>query len=89
MNTPVKLALTSRLFKVLVYLDIFFCSLIFQDPDVTISAVTGLELRKAAPAGWARALGWVLNHIQTNHCELAISNDILRAKAALTLLEGP
>lgn len=51
-------------------------------------AVTGLELRKPAPALWARVLGWILNHIQANHCEQAIAADLLRAQQAQEILSG-
>jgi hypothetical protein len=67
-------------------LDVFWACLIWRDYDITISSYTGLELRKPAPALWARALGWVLNHIQANHCEGAITADIERGRAALTIL---
>jgi hypothetical protein len=67
-------------------IDILFCGWIWRDYDVTISSMTGLELRNPAPRWWARWLGWVLNHIQTNHCELAITADIERANQALALL---
>ena len=66
--------------------DIFACTLIWRDYDVTISSMCGLQLRTTKPALWARALGWVLNHLQANHCDLAIAADLQRAKATLTML---
>lgn len=66
--------------------DILLCGWIWRDYDVTISSMTGLELRKAAPRWWARWLGAFLNWIQTNHCELAIIADTERANQALELL---
>jgi hypothetical protein len=66
--------------------DIFACTLIWRDYDVTISSMCGLQLRKAKPARWAKILGWVLNHLQANHCELAIVADLQRAKTTLQML---
>ena len=76
-------------FKVLIAIDVLIADLIWRDSDITISSFTGLALRKTSPPLWAKILGWTLNHIQTNHCELAITNDALRAKAALAILEAP
>lgn len=75
------------LFKVLLYLDMFVGGLIFRDADVTISTMTGMELRKPAPRRWARILGWILNHIQQGHCEAAIVSDRARAQATLDFLK--
>ena len=75
-------------FKVLIGLDMLGSAIIWRDADVTISSLTGLELRKPNPRTWAKVLGWVLNHLQKDHTNLAIKNDILRAQVALTLLEG-
>ena len=69
-------------------LDTFGASLIWRDYALTISSMTGLELRKSAPARWARVLGWCLNHVAAGHCESAISADTLRAHQALLLLVG-
>ncbi len=66
--------------------DIFACTLIWRDYDVTISSMCGLELRRVKPALWARLLGGLLNTLQTNHCELAILADLQRAKNTLTML---
>jgi hypothetical protein len=66
--------------------DIFACTLLWRDYDVTISSMCGLELRKPVPKMWARVLGWAFNHLQTNHCELAILADLSRAKVTLTML---
>ena len=66
--------------------DIFACTLIWRDYDVTISSMCGLQLRTKTPALWARVLGGILNHLQANHCELAILADLQRAKATLTML---
>ena len=66
--------------------DIFACTLIWRDYDVTISSMCGLQLRTANPKLWAKFLGGLLNKLQTNHCELAILADLSRAKATLTML---
>lgn len=67
--------------------DILLCGWIWRDYDVTISSMTGLELRKKAGAArWAKVLGGFLNWIQTNHCELAVAADIERANQALGIL---
>lgn len=76
------------LFKFLIALDIFVCTLVWRDPDITISSMTGLELRKPKPRLWARILGWILNHVQAGHCERAVKHDILRAQMALAILEA-
>jgi hypothetical protein len=68
--------------------DVFWACVIWRDYDITISSYTGLELRKAQPREWARMLGWILNHIQANHCEIAIKADIERCKEALMILGG-
>jgi hypothetical protein len=69
-------------------IDVLTCSWIWRDYDITISSMTGLELRKPSPALWARILGWCLNHIEPHHCELAIAADIERATNALLILRG-
>lgn len=74
------------LYKVLLFIDIFLCALIFRDPDVTISAETGLAMQRAKPPLWAKSLNWILDKIQTNHCALAINDDILRAQTAIDYL---
>lgn len=74
-------------YKVLLFLDIFVCALVFRDPDVTISAETGLAMQRAKPPLWAKMLNWFLNKIQTNHCALAINDDIRRAQTAIKYLQ--
>lgn len=68
-------------------LDVMACSWIWRDYDITISSMCGLALRKLAPPLWARVLGWVLNHLQTGHCEQAIAADIQRCQQALAILQ--
>ena len=74
------------LYKILLFLDIFLCALIFRDPDVTISAETGLAMQRAKPPLWAKLLNGFLNLIQKDHCALAINDDILRAQTAIQYL---
>ena len=74
------------MFKVLLALDVFVAALLWRDDDITISSYCGLELRKLNPAWWA-FLGRILNAISPGHCESAIAHDILRAHAALLLLQ--
>ncbi len=67
-------------------IDIFACTLIWRDYDVTISSMCGLQLRTATPRLWARLLGGMLNTLQKGHCEAAILADLTRAKATLIML---
>lgn len=76
------------LYKILLFLDIFLCALIFRDPDVTISAETGLAMQRAKPPLWAKLLNGFLNLIQKDHCALAINDDILRAQTAIQYLRA-
>jgi hypothetical protein len=75
------------LYKVLLFLDIFICALVFRDPDVTISAEVGLAMERAQPPLWAKILNGILNTIQPNHCASAITADIRRAQTAIRYLE--
>jgi hypothetical protein len=81
-------ALAGWLFRFMIYVDIFWCSVIWGDADVTISSVTGLRMRQPNPPWWARTLYAGLNRIQPNHCNLAIEGDTIRAIKALQLLGG-
>lgn len=74
------------LYKVLLFLDIFVSSLLFRDPDVTISAETGLAMQRANPPLWAKLLDGFLNMIRKGHCAQAINDDIARAQTAITYL---
>jgi len=70
-------------------IDILFASWIWRDYDITISAFTGLELRRGKDAArWAKILGAFLNWLEANHCELAIQGDRARAADALKVLGG-
>jgi hypothetical protein len=75
------------LYKILLFLDIFICALVFRDPDVTLSAETGLAMQRAKPPRWAKALNWFLNAIQPGHCAKAVNDDILRAQLAIRYLQ--
>lgn len=79
--------MNSFLMVILRGIDILFATWIWRDYDITISSLTGIELRKTSPRKWAVILGWVLNHIQKNHCELAIISDTARALTTLQMLE--
>jgi len=70
------------LVKVLLAADVFFCSIIWRDPNITISSMTGLERRKIAPRWWAK-----LMPLTKAHCEGAITHDIWRAQEALRRLQ--
>lgn len=67
-------------------IDIAIAAFIWRDYDITISAQTGLVMRKPNPPTWARALNAFLNFLEPGHCELAIACDIERAQAALVIL---
>ncbi len=67
-------------------IDIMLCGWIWRDYDITISSMTGLELRKSAPARWARLLGGFLNWLQKGHCEAAIAADTIRLYQAAAIL---
>ncbi len=74
-------------FKFILGVDMLGAAILFRDPDVTISSMTGLALRRTTPPIWAIVLGrWFLNRLQKDHCELAIVHDIMRAKGAIKLL---
>lgn len=67
--------------RIAVAVDILTASVVWSQYDVTISAQCGLEMRKAPVLSnkWLCRLGWVLNKLQANHCELAIAADFQRA----------
>jgi hypothetical protein len=75
------------LYKILLFFDIFMCALIFRDPDVTISAETGLAMQRATPPIWAMLLNGFLDFIQKGHCQAAIEDDIRRAQIAIQYLQ--
>ena len=61
---------------------VLLCTWIWRLRHITISSMTGLELRRSNPIWWAKGLGWVLNKIQSGHCEKAIAADMARAQVA-------
>lgn len=74
-------------YKLDLFIDLFFGAAVWCQPGITISAETGLALQRAKPPLWAKALGWFLDHIQANHCALAIQDDIARAQLAILYLQ--
>ena len=74
--------------KVLLFLDMFVCAIIWRDSGITISSMTGLAFARPAPPLWAVWLHAVLNGISKDHCELAFENDAARSRAALEILTG-
>ena len=63
-------------YKVALALDRFLGAVIFRVPDVTLSTMMGLELRREHPRWWARLIGrQFLNRFWPNHCEIAIRYD--------------
>lgn len=74
------------LYKILLFFDLFVSALIWRDPDVTISAETGLAMQKEKPPLWAQILNGFLNLIRKGHCAAAIQDDIVRAQIAIAYL---
>ena len=75
------------LYKVLLFFDIFLCAILFRDPDVTISAETGLAMQRAKPPRWAKILNGFLSLFHKGHCAQAILDDITRAETAIAYLK--
>jgi hypothetical protein len=73
-------------YKVMLFVDIFLCAILFRDPCVTISAETGLAMQRAKPPWWAKRLNQFLNLFHKGHCAQAILDDITRAETAITYL---
>lgn len=70
-----------------VSVDLLTFSLFERQYDATISSWCGLQIRAGNSGNkFGRALGALLNHLQTNHCEQAIAADIARAQSALLYL---
>lgn len=74
-------------YKVLLFFDIFVSSLLFRDPNVTISAETGLAMQRAKPPLWAKLLNGFLDRIRKGHCAAAVLDDVARAQAAIAYLQ--
>lgn len=66
----------------------FTASVFWNKDDVTVSSLCGLALRQGRSYSLLGRLGFVLNKIQTNHCELAIQADLSRAQSTIALLKG-
>jgi hypothetical protein len=77
----------SYAYKVLLFMDLFVCALVFRDPDVTISSEVGLAMQRAIPPWWATFTNSFLNLIRKGHCQLAIGEDIERAQVAIKYLQ--
>lgn len=77
------------LFRALLYLDMFVCALLLNDPDCTISSRCGLAIRAHNKPAALAALGHGLNFICKDHCERAIRDDLARARAAIGRLSPP
>jgi hypothetical protein len=75
------------IYKILLFIDIFLCAIVFRDPDVTISAETGLAMQRANPPWWAKRLNQFLNFFHKGHCAQAIDDDIVRAETAIAYLK--
>jgi hypothetical protein len=73
--------------KAMLAVDILVSTLVWGAFDITISARCGLYLRQAAGPWLWRTLGRGLNAISKGHCETAIANDGLRARAAIKALQ--
>jgi hypothetical protein len=74
-------------YKILLFLDLFVSALTFRDPNVTISAETGLAMQRAKPPLWAKLLNGFLDLIRKGHCQAAIGDDIERANTAIAYLQ--
>lgn len=71
--------------------DMLTASIFWNDTDVCVSSLCGLQLRRVIAlqgSNWFLVqLGHLLNWIQADHCELSIAADIARANATLALLK--
>ena len=52
--------------------------------DVTISSRAGMAAANGVK--WGKIMSWCLSKLEPNHCNIAIKNDIDRAKAVLVTL---
>ena len=64
--------------------DFFWNVMIGGQLGVTISARSGVAAIHNNK--WGKAMEWVLGHMETDHCQLAIQGDIDRAKAVIVAL---
>lgn len=68
--------------------DILTASVFWNVEDVTVSSLCGLAIRKGLTTSFLGRLGWVLNKISKNHCELAIAADLDRMSKGTALLNS-
>lgn len=69
--------------------DMFFGSLTEEIYGITISSWCGIQLRLGAKGNtFGKLLGTILNHIQTNHCEIAIAADLERCQGGAAFLQS-
>lgn len=74
-------------YRLAVAIDVLLASWFWKVPDVTISSLCGLALRKDPKVrSFNGYLGRLLNRIQTEHTEKAIAHDLARAEAIKVLL---
>jgi hypothetical protein len=75
--------------RLAVSVDLIACSVVWLKYDVTISSWCRVQQLAGKDGNkFGRALGWVLNKIQKDHCALAVQADIERAEAAMEFLAG-
>ena len=77
--------------KVLLYVDIFACSVVSRDPGVTISSHCEVALATKQPGlaqAILRALGRTLNRIDREHTAESLSGDTARATETLARLRS-
>ncbi len=58
--------------NILIAIDQFVNTVLGGDPDETISSRAG---KRQEDQWWAKALCWVLNKLDTNHCKESIEKD--------------
>jgi hypothetical protein len=68
--------------------DIFTASTFWNTEGITVSSLCGLALRRGETRTFLARLGYLLNKIQINHCELAIASDLSRSAQASALLNS-
>ena len=68
--------------------DMLTASIFWNDEDVTVSSLCGVALRKGQTTTFLARLGKILNKIQANHCEMAITADKARAAQTITFLSS-
>lgn len=74
--------------KTLLAFDYFVSVLWSRDFNITISSQCGLYWEKGNPPAFWYVLHKALNAVQPNHCEDAMKGDLVRAQAAISILQG-